>query len=134
MTTQVSPFRVAVEDLDGLEPKVRNALLPLIENLNVTLGQVVQAIASIPAQGVVAFTLELGPTVADSFPLRFKNPIARRPTYVAMTLRPKNPDHSMTTAFVCQGFNLTDEGLISVPWITGLVASNVYELTFTVTG
>lgn len=41
----VSPYRVTPEDLVDLDSKTRNALVPLLEALNVTLPQLVQAVA-----------------------------------------------------------------------------------------
>lgn len=132
MSQQVQPFHVTPEDLEALDPKTLEALTPLLDSLNVTLGQMTQALALTSAPGFVEVKLAVGPTVADSFPLKFRNPLDRKPMWVGMNIRPKDPDHVLTTPFVMQGFNITDAGLISVPWITGVLASNSYALTFVV--
>lgn len=132
MTTQVTPFRVTVEDLDGLDGKTREGLMPLIDALNVFGQQVVQAVAFSPQESFADVVLAVGPVVEDSFPLVFRNPLESTPRWVGLSVKPRDVNHDLTNPFVMQGFGVTAQGLISVPWITNLLASNTYDLTFLV--
>lgn len=127
----VAPFRLTPEDLEGLDRKVQAGLQPLLEALNVTLGQAVQAFSLIGGDELVSVNLVTEGSVADSFPLQFRTAVAQ-PRFVAMVCNPKDPDHSQATPRVMQGFQLTDTGLVSIPFITGLLPSNTYSLTFLV--
>lgn len=126
----VSPYHVTAEDLD-LDKKTLEGITPLVEALNVTVPQLV-AVAQTVGEVSVEHTVAIGAAVADSFPLVFKNPLPQRPTWVGLTVRPKNVNHVLTAPWVMQGWNLTDQGLISIPWITGLLVDQTYQLTFAV--
>jgi hypothetical protein len=127
----VAPFRVTQEDLAGLDRKTQAALQPLLEALNVTLGQIVSELEAQSSDQLVSFNLTTGAVVADSFPLVFKTTVAK-PVFVDMVCNPKDGDHAHTDARVMQGFQLTDAGLVSIPFITGLLPDNSYQLTFRV--
>jgi hypothetical protein len=128
----VSPYRVTPEDLATLKPDVLEGLAPLLDALNVTLPQLVQASQAIGTVYVPA-SLTVGLVVADSFPFIFKNPLDFQPREVRLAnITPKDGDHVLTAPFVMQGWGLTDQNLVSVPWITGLLASNSYSLSFAV--
>lgn len=129
--TVVSPYRLTPEDLPDLDSKTRNGLAPLTDALNVTLPQLVAAAGAVTT-AYADVTLVTGAVVADSFPLRFRNPLSYTPRWVAMSLRPKDPDHVLTTPFAMQGWSLTDNNLISVPFITGLTVDQTFFLTFEV--
>lgn len=131
--TVVSPYRLTAEDLPDLDSKTRRGVGPLLDALNVTLPQLVAAVAE--SSPYVDVTLAVGATVADSFPLLFRHSLQTRPRFVALAnVRPRDPDHALTTPFVSQGFGLTDNGLVSVQWVTGVIANNTYDLTFRVDG
>jgi hypothetical protein len=126
----VSPYRITPDDLPGLKSDVRNGLFPLLDALNITIPQLVQGMGSV-GEDYVPVVLTTGAAVADSFPLVFRHPLGVRPRGVFLAnILPRDPDHLLTTPFVMQGFGLTANNLISVPWITGVLASNTYDLTF----
>lgn len=127
--TSITPFRITPEDLADLKAETREGLMPLLDALNVTLQELVAAAAATPTEEVVSVYLQTDTAVSTSFPLVFKTSVPR-PTWVGMVCVPKDQNHSLTTPFVMQGFQLTDAGLVSVPWITGLLAFNGYNLTF----
>jgi len=131
MSFNVAPFRVTPEDLAGLDRKTMAALQPLLEALNITLGQTVAALAAVSNAAVVSVTLRTGAAVADSFPLEFRTPVAR-PVWVGMACTPRNINESNATARVQQGFRLTDAGLVSIPFVTGLAVNSTYDLVFLV--
>ncbi len=128
----VAPYRVTPEDLSELDAKTLEGISPLVDALNITVPQLVQAADAAPVEQWVDITLATGATVADSFPLVFKCLLAKPRGLFLANIRPKDPDHIKTTPFVVQGFALTDAGLMSVPWITGLLADNTYFLTLLV--
>lgn len=125
----IPPYRVTPEDLPELDKKTREGLRPLLDALNITVQQLVAA-DSAKFFDLQTSTLVVGAAVADSFPYRFKHALGRRPIFIGMTLRPRDEDHVLTDPWVMQGWSLTEEGLVSVPWITGLLPSNSYDLTF----
>lgn len=127
----VSPYRVTPDDLGDLDRKTRDGLSPLLDALNVTVQQLVQVSQGVVEQ-YVDLTLVTQGTVADSFPLVFKHALPTVRAVLLANIRPKDPDHVLTTPFVLQGWTLTDGGLVSIPSITGLLASNSYSLTFLV--
>lgn len=123
----VSPFRVTPEDLAGLDRKTQVALQPLLEALNVTLGQLVQA-----AAGLQAF---------DVFVLKFTSSGAGT-AYVDLTPRTVT---SRPYSVVVDQIRRSDETQMTSPWsmswsfistgvrclFTGLDASAQYALTVT---
>lgn len=127
--SQIAPLRITPEDLEGLDNKTREGLQPLLDALNIFAQETVAAAAAQTGEQLVPVTLVTQATVADSFPLVFRHAVAR-PTWVGMVCNPKDPDHTLAAPFVMQGFQLTDNGLVSVPWITGLLPSSTYFLTF----
>lgn len=131
MSFNVAPFHLTPEDLAGLDRKTMAALQPLIEALNVTLGQTVAALAAVSDAAPVPLTLRTGSIVADSFPLQFRTPVAK-PVWIGMVCNPRNINESHASARVMQGFGLTDAGLVSIPFITGLVANSTYDFVFLV--
>lgn len=128
---QVTPLKITAEDLQGLDNKTQQGLQPLLDALNVSFQQVVAAVAAVPQEELVKVTLATQDTVAASFPLRFKTTVAQ-PRFVAMAIQPRDPNHVLTDPFALQGFQLTDGGQISIPWITNLLPLNTYDLTFLV--
>jgi hypothetical protein len=134
MSIQVAPFRTTDEDLAELDSKTREGLQPLLGALNITLQETVAAFANMPSISVMPVTLVTDTTAADSFPLVFKHNLGTTPRWVGMVCNPKDPAHVLTTAFVMQGFQLTDAGLVSVPWITGILPSSTYNLAFLLVG
>lgn len=128
---QVAPFRVTPEDLADLDAKTRDGIQPLLDALNVTLQQLTQAADQAPQDQLVPATLVTDATVADSFPFVFKHSVPK-PSFVQMVCNPKDVNHTLATPFVMQGFQLTDGGLVSIPFITGLLPLNTYNLTFLV--
>lgn len=130
----VSPYRLTQEDLPDLKSDLRNGLSPLLDALNITLPQLVQAVQAVGEQ-YVPVTLVVGALIAEKFPLLFRHQLEARPRGVFLAnIAPRNSDHIKTAPFVLQGWTLTDNGLVSVPWITNLLASNTYDLTFLVKG
>lgn len=130
----VSPYRLTPEDLAGLDSKTRSNLSPLLDALNTTLPQLVAASQAVSEQ-YVDVPLVVGATVAASFPLLFRAAAIARPLAVLLAnLRPRDVNHVLTAPFVVQGWSLTDNGLVSVPWITGLLVNNTYDVTFLVKG
>ena len=133
MSSRISPLKITPEDLEELDSKTRNGLGPLLDGLNVFAQQAVQAINSHANEQYVSVSLQTDAAVSDSFPLVFRHGLSARPQLVMLAnIMPKDPDHVLTSPFVMQGWSLTDGGLVSVPWITGLLASNAYTLTFIV--
>lgn len=128
----VSPFRLTGEDLPDLDKKTRDGLQPLFDALNVTMGQLVPSYNATPTEDVRDVSLSIGAAVADSFPLKFTTAIAQPRVVVLANVRPKATGHLLTTPFVMQGFGLTGNGLVTVPWVTGLLPLNSYTLTFLV--
>ena len=125
-----TPFHIVQEDLEGLDSKTKAGLEPLLNALNVTLSDLVSASGGVPEQWITQ-TLKTDATVADSFPIVFKNPLGTKPRGVFLAnIKPKDEDHSLTTPFVLNNWTLTDAGLISVSWVTGILALNTYTLTF----
>lgn len=128
----ISPYRVTPEDLADLDKAIRAGLQPLLDALNITLPQLVQAAQTVTEQ-YVPVTLAVGGAVADSFPLVFRHTLSRRPRAVLLAnCIPRDTTHSHTTPRVIQGWSLTDLGLISIPWITGLLIDQTYDFTFLV--
>lgn len=131
----ITPYRVVSEDLD-LKNDVKEGLADLLDSLNVTVPQLVQAASATPEENYVNVTLQTDATVEDSFPLTFKHGLTSRPRLVLLA----NIDTDESTAFgridpwVLNGWTLTDNGLVSVTWITNLVAPAKYDLTFYVRG
>jgi hypothetical protein len=128
----VSPYNCTQEDLEGLDGKTLEGLQPLLDSLNITIPQLVSAAQLAPQEQWVDVTLVTDTAVADSFPLVFKHALTRPQGVFLANITPKDPDHIKTAPFVMQGFSLTDGGLVSVPWITGILASNSYALRFLV--
>lgn len=127
---QITPFRVTADDLPDLDAKVRAGIENLLDALNITLPQLVQAAQLAPEDNVVELNFVTGATVAGSFPLTFKHGLSAAPRFVSMVCVPKDPNHSLATPFVMQGFSITDAGLVSVPFITGLLVDQSYRLSF----
>lgn len=131
MNATISPFKLTPDDMAELDRKTAAGLQPLLDALNVTMQQLVQAVNALPGEQFVTVALQTDTTLADSFPITFKHGLSTRPRGVWLAnCQPKDTAHSLTTPFVAQGFSLTDGGLVSVPWVTGLLASNAYTLTF----
>lgn len=129
----VSPFKLTPDDLDGIDRKTRDGLGPLLDALNVTMQQLVQAVNSAQSSRFVPVVLVTDAVVDDSFPIVFKHGLASRPSDVSLAnILPKDPDHVLTTPFVMQGWGLTDASLVSVPAVTGLLPLNSYTLVFRV--
>lgn len=65
----VSPFRVTPDDLPGLDGKTADALTPLLDALNVTVQQLVNAVAQIPVTIVrdTTFTSSASGTASVDF-------------------------------------------------------------------
>ncbi len=128
-----TPFRVTPEDFG--DAKLGESLQALIGPLNLTLNDVVSILqgnvgSDNLADEVVSQTLAVD-VLADAFPFKFSTKV-KKPRFVGMVCNPKDPAHSLTTPFVMQGFSLTDSGQVSIPLITGVLASNTYSLTFLV--
>lgn len=54
----ISPYRLTVEDLPDLDSKTRNALQPLLDALNTTLPQLVDAVSAQPPTKTVTSRFE----------------------------------------------------------------------------
>lgn len=126
----ITPFKCTAEDLDGLDKKTRDGMAPLLDDLNVFANQVVAAQQATPSDDVVQLTLNVGAAIADSFPLVFRTSVTQPRVVVLGNIVPRDTTHSLVTPFVMQGFSITDQGLISIPLITGLRHDNEYALTF----
>ena len=129
-----TPFRMTSEDLEGVDGKVKAAVGPILESLNLTLGDVSSILTGNVGsdnldEEIKTIKLSID-TVAGSFPLKFKTKVVQPRVVVMANCVPSDPAHSLTTPFVMQGYGLTDFGLVSIPAITGLLASNSYTLTF----
>lgn len=131
MSTNIAPFRVTPEDLPDLDKKTAQGLTPLLAALNVTMQQLVAAFARSSEQ-YVPVSLQVGAVVADSFPLVFRHALPRVSSVELINVQPIDVNHVLTAPWVMQGWTLTDGGLVSVPYVTGLLASNSYNLTFLV--
>jgi hypothetical protein len=129
MTPAISPFKVTADDLEGLDKKTRDGIQPLLDALNASFNQVVAAQQAVANDEIVQQTLTIDAVVADAFPFVFKTTVSQ-PRFVSMVCNPRDPDHVLTTPFVMQGFSITDQGLISIPAITGLLPANEYALAF----
>lgn len=130
MSAQITPLRITAEDIPS--KKVGEAIGPLLEDLNVTIQDIVTAFARLPDEELVTISLVTGAAVADSFPIRFRTAVPQPRGVVLANIVPKDPAHSLLLPFVVNGFGITDEGLVSVKWITGLLPSNGYQFTFAV--
>ncbi len=127
-----TPFRVTPEDLG--DAKIGQAIGPLMDSLNLTLNDVCSILTGgISADNLADQVLTVPLVVdvlADAFPLTFSTPV-KKPRVMLMTnCVPKDPAHSLATPFVAQAIGLNDKGQVSVPAITGVLASNSYTLTF----
>lgn len=127
----VASYRVTPDDLPDLDRATQDGLQPLLDALNVTLPQLVRYTEAAGEQ-YINLKLVVEATVAASFPLVFKQALPTVRSVFLANIRPADVNHDLTTPFVLQGWSLTDQGLVSVPWITGLLASNSYDLTFLV--
>src|SRR5687768_10540999 len=108
MSAVVSPYRITPDDLPELKSDVRNGMAPLLDGLNITIPQLVQA-SQASNEDYVDVTLAVGAVVADSFPLVFRHRLAMRPRGVFLAnTSPRDVDHVRTTPWVAQGFELTD--------------------------
>lgn len=126
-----TPFRMTDDDMTGGDSKVKAAIAPLQDALNVTLNDVVSIMTGGIGNDNLADeikTLQLDTNV-DEFPFKFVTKVVK-PRFVSVVIQPKDPDHPNTTPRVMQGFTVTDSGLVSIPHITGLLAANKYTLTF----
>lgn len=132
MSQQIVPVRITPEDLSELDAKTRNGLQPLLDALNVFAQQTVAAAAAQSGEQVVPVTLVTQADVDDSFPLVFRHGVAKPSAVLLANIVPKDPDHDLADAFVLNGWTLTDNNLVSVSWITGLLPSSTYRLTFLV--
>lgn len=132
MSAQIVPLRITGEDLPDLDSKTRNGMQPLLDAVNTFAQQTVAAAAGQSAEQYVDVTLVTQAAVADSFPLRFRHGLESPRAVLLANIVPKDPDHDLTDPFVMQGFQLTDNNLVSVPWVTGLLPSSTYTLTFLV--
>ena len=128
MTPQpIAPFKVTSEDLSGLDKKTLEGIQPLLDALNVFTNQVVSSQNAQSGDDVVQVTFN---TDTDSFPIVFKTTVPQPRVVVLGNIRPKDQDHTLADPFVMQGFAITDAGLVSIPFITGILAANEYALTF----
>ncbi len=127
----VSPYRITPEELEGLDKKTLEGLAPLLDALNTTIQQLVSAAQGGNGTAWADVNVLTGADVADSFPLTFRTTLEGKPRGVFLAnITPRDADHVLTTPFVMQGWGLTDNGMVSIPAITGLLASNSYALTF----
>lgn len=127
----VPPYRLTPEDVPDLDKKTSAALEPLFAALNTTLPPLVQAVAAASSQ-FVSVNLAVGAVVADSFPILFRHGLPRVVSVRLDNVQPNDPNHVLTAPWVMQGWGLTDDGLVLVPYVTGLLASNSYLLSFEV--
>jgi hypothetical protein len=123
------------EDLEGIDSKVRAGLSGVLEGLNVTLGDVVSILTKGAGgdnlnEELKAVKLVVDDTLASAFPLQFKTTVKAPRMVLLVNCQPEDPNHSLATPFVVQGYGFTDAGLVSIPAITGILASNTYALTF----
>lgn len=128
-----TPFRFVI-DSEGLDSKVRVGIQPLADSLNVSVGNIVDILTGNVGSDnlgdeirqVQVATLA---SVSDSFPLVFKTKVLR-PQFVAMTVTGYPAAQDLTLPIAMQGFGVTDQGLISIPWITNLMVSSKYSFAF----
>ena len=133
MSSRISPLKITPEDMEELDSKTRNGLGPLLDAINVFAQQTVQAVNSHADERLVSVSLQVDAVVAGSFPIVFKHGLSVRPSVVLLAnITPKDPDHVLTTPFVLNGWSLTDAGLLSVSWVTGLLPGNSYSMSFLV--
>ena len=129
-----SPYRIIPEDLEGADKKTLAALDPMMNALNDTLNDVVQVLTGgIGSDNLADEVKSIKVTVdtlAGFFPFKFRTKVTQPRVVVLANVQPADAAHSLATPFVMQGYTLTDSGLVSIPAITGLLANNVYTLTF----
>lgn len=127
----ISPFHATPDDLGDLDKKTAQGLQPLLDQLNVVMRQLGQAVNAVPDEAYVPVSIDVGTSVPDSFPITFKHGLSSTPRAVLLAnVQPKDVNHSLLDPFVMQGWSLTDAGLVSVPWITNLSPLNGYTFTF----
>lgn len=129
---QIAPFRVTPDDLPDLEKATRNGLEPLLYALNDTLSQLVPVINATPLEEVRDVMVRTGLVVAESFPLKLATSVSQPKVVVLGNCLPKDPNHSLATPFVMQGFRVSGTGVVSIQSITGMLPGNTYSLTFLV--
>ncbi len=125
-----SPYRITDEDLAGADGKTRTALAPVLDALNVTINDVVSILTGgVGGDNLADEVKSLEFSYDSGFPLIFKTTV-KRPRFVSMACTPKDGAHSLAIPFVMQGFAVTEQGNISIPFITGTIAGQAYALTF----
>lgn len=127
----VSPYRITPEDLPDLDKKTLAGITPLLEALNTTVPQLVQGSQAVGSQ-FVPVTLQVGAVVADSFPILFRHALPRVVSVRLDNIAPGDVNHVLTAPWVMQGWTLREGGLVAIPFVTGLLASNSYRLSFEV--
>lgn len=127
-----TPFRTTPEDMN--DAKVGQAISPLLDSLNLTLNDVINILTgNVGADnlGDELKTINLAvDTLETAFPLVFSTKVKKPQVVVLGNCVPSDPSHSLATPFQVQGFSLTDKGQVSIPAISGILASNTYKLVF----
>ncbi len=132
MSNSVPTYRISNEDLPDLDKKNKEALQPLIDNLNNTLGQVVPAVNAIVAIDKRDITFTTKTSLADTFPIVF-NTVITAPFAVFIGGKVVCPVGTDTSAGISvNGWVQLQNGNISVKVISGLVPNTKYTLTFVV--
>lgn len=109
----VSPYRLTVEDLPELDNKTREGLQPLLNALNVTLGQVVQALQVQPSGRL--FDLDVTADDVGGVEVALTMP---RPTSVTVEQLRRFDGQSISTAYgmswiaIAEGIRVTLVGLM----------------------
>ncbi len=130
-----TPFRVTPEDLG--DAKIGQAIGPLMDSLNLTLNDVCSILTGNVGddnlnEDVVQQNLAVDALVSPL--LKFSTKVKKPRVVVLANIVPADAAHSLTTPFVLQGWSLTDAGQIQIGTITGVLASNTYQLVFWVRG
>lgn len=126
------PLKLAAEDLD---PKPPEWLPKLLSALNGFVGEVIASFtAASREQRSRSVDVQTGETVATDvqpFPIEFRNELDTRPRSVWVgQVMPLTGDPTMTSAITIPKWSITDKGLISIPFITGLPASTKLRIVF----
>lgn len=132
MANNITTYRLTADDLDGLDKKTVSGLEPLIDALNLTLGQLVPVVNNEPAVDQRVITFQTGGTIPESFPLLLRSSITNPASVIVGNIVAADRNHDYTVPSVVNGFYLTSSGSIAVRYISGLNANSKYTLTLVI--
>lgn len=124
----ISPYRVTPDDLPDLDGKTRDALAPLLDSLNITLAQLVQALAAQPSETPLSSTFTSGASGTAYVDLRPTFP--RTPRSLVVDQLRLSDDTPVLTVWSFT-WTVTQSGIVRALFV-GLAAEAKYNLAVTI--